>query len=74
MRLKLKRLEQLGLLTQEEVLEAAEQEMYGMENDGFCLACGAQRGDCEPDAENYECDECGENEVFGAAQIILCTA
>jgi hypothetical protein len=27
---------------------------------GYCLACNAQRDCCEPDAENYECEECGK--------------
>ncbi len=38
---------------------------------GFCLACGAARDCCEPDARNYECEECGEREVFGAEELII---
>lgn len=38
---------------------------------GFCLACGAMRDMCEPDAEKYPCEECGENEVHGPHWIII---
>ena len=38
---------------------------------GFCKACGATRGNCEPDAEHYPCDNCGQNEVSGAEQLLM---
>jgi hypothetical protein len=38
---------------------------------GFCLACGAMKDGCEPDARNYQCDECGAMEVFGAEELLL---
>lgn len=38
---------------------------------GFCLACGAERGGCEPDACEYECEECGEAQVYGAGEILI---
>ena len=34
-------------------------------SEGFCLACRAPRGGCEPDAQAYECEECGEYAVYG---------
>lgn len=58
-------------LTQDRVLEAAESEMFGTENPGFCLACGARREGCEPDAIAYPCDSCGKRTVMGASQIIV---
>jgi len=58
-------------LTVEEILEAAEAEMIGTENPGFCLNCGERHEGCEPDARNYECDSCGEDKVFGAAEIAI---
>lgn len=39
--------------------------------EGGCLACGAIREGCEPDARNYECDVCGEREVYGAEELML---
>ena len=38
---------------------------------GFCVACGAERDSCEPDARKYECDECGEHQVYGAEELII---
>jgi hypothetical protein len=39
---------------------------------GICLACGVtQLGDIEPDAEGYECDSCGEMNVFGIEQALI---
>jgi len=58
-------------LTIEQVLEAAEEQMFGMGNAGFCIVCGAERDGCEPDARNYECFECDEQQVFGASELVL---
>ena len=38
---------------------------------GFCLGCGAERGQCEPDARKYECEECGERRVYGTSELLL---
>lgn len=38
---------------------------------GRCLACGAERGCCEPDARQYLCEECDENEVYGIEELLL---
>ena len=41
-------------------------------DDGFCLACGERAyGGIEPDARNYECEMCGESQVFGAEECVL---
>jgi len=35
-------------------------------NNGFCVKCGEiQEGGCEPDAEEYPCENCEENGVYG---------
>jgi hypothetical protein len=40
--------------------------------DGICLACGEIKfGDCEPDAEEYECDACGEHAVRGIENALI---
>lgn len=49
-----------------EDIEAAIED-YG----GFCLACGSQADGVEPDARNYECENCGESQVYGAEEIVL---
>ncbi len=38
---------------------------------GFCIACGAMQEECEPDAREYKCDDCGADKVFGAEEIML---
>lgn len=52
------------------VIAAAENEE---EYIGFCVACGAEAYDVEPDARRYECESCGVNKVYGAQEILLMT-
>jgi predicted RNA-binding Zn-ribbon protein involved in translation (DUF1610 family) len=52
------------------VIAAAENEE---EYIGFCIACGAEAYDVEPDARRYECDSCGKEKVYGAQEILLMT-
>ena len=40
-------------------------------NMGICLACGYEQEGCEPDARGYDCEECGEPEVYGAEEILM---
>jgi predicted amidophosphoribosyltransferase len=58
-------------ITAARVLEAVESEMTSLDNPGFCLACGADADGCEPDARNYECEECGKKAVYGAEECLL---
>ncbi len=32
---------------------------------GCCAACGHEQPGCEPDAEKYLCEDCGERTVYG---------
>ena len=57
-----------SLLDAARVLEVAEEDEGG----GFCVGCGAERMGCEPDARQYKCEDCGQNKVYGAAELILC--
>ena len=50
---------------------AIERAYEGLDNPGFCLACGQEQDGCEPDARNYACESCGENRVFGAEEILM---
>ena len=61
-------------ITLDRVMEATKEEMFGLTNPGFCHACGEDADGVEPDARNYECEACGENEVFGAAETLLMIA
>ena len=41
------------------------------ENGGVCLACGDFAYGVEPDARNYTCVMCGQEQVFGADEALL---
>jgi predicted RNA-binding Zn-ribbon protein involved in translation (DUF1610 family) len=58
----------MSKLDMDRVIAAAENEE---EYIGFCIACGAEAYDVEPDARRYECDDCGANKVYGAQVILL---
>ena len=60
-----------NILDPQMVLEAAENSMFGMDNIGFCIACGAEHYGCEPDARKYECEECGAHQVYGAPELVI---
>ena len=60
-------------ITAERVMDAAERQTYGLDNPGFCLACGNEQEGCEPDARNYVCEACGERQVFGASELMMTT-
>lgn len=51
----------------ERVLEAIQEDDYV----GFCLDCGAENYQCEPDMEEGRCESCGADRVYGAQQILL---
>jgi hypothetical protein len=55
-------------------MRAVEAEMTGLDNPGFCIACGEEADGCEPDARNYECESCGAHKVFGASELLMHTA
>jgi len=59
------------MLQASDLISKAMQAIEGGEYLGFCLSCGESRYECEPDARNYECEECGEMKVFGAEEILI---
>ena len=38
---------------------------------GFCLACGAEAYNVEPDARRYPCEECDARQVYGAQELLF---
>jgi hypothetical protein len=58
-------------LTSEVIMEAVERQMYDLDNPGFCISCGHEQGGCEPDARKYECEACGERQVYGAQELLM---
>jgi hypothetical protein len=61
-------------ITADRVGEPVERECSTLDNPGFCLHCGAEADGCEPDAQQYPCDSCGETAVYGAAEILIAIA
>jgi predicted amidophosphoribosyltransferase len=39
------------------------------DNHGFCLGCGHEQHECEPDARRLQCEVCGEPLVYGAQEL-----
>jgi hypothetical protein len=58
-------------LTLGRIQSAVERSYETTDNPGFCIYCGNEQEGCEPDAENYECDECGRDGVFGAETLLI---
>lgn len=58
-------------VTEARVVQLMKNQMFTLDNPGICLECGADHDGCEPDATNYECHECEQHYVFGAAEILL---
>jgi hypothetical protein len=52
-------------ITEAQYHEARDQDL------GYCLACGAERECCEPDARKYECEVCGEKQVYGVEELLI---
>jgi len=57
-------------VTIEQVLAAAEAD----DNLGFCLGCGAEAHNVEPDARRLTCESCGKAMVYGSEEILLMVA
>jgi hypothetical protein len=55
----------------DQVVNAAENQLFDLSNPGFCLACGEEVDYCEPDAREYHCELCGERKVYGAMEILM---
>lgn len=54
------------------VFKMTEDEFFnGNENyEGLCLSCRDKVLGVEPDACNYECESCGEKQVFGLQELL----
>lgn len=58
-------------ITLTRVSDAVMREQTTLDNPGFCLACGEEADGCEPDARRYECEACGEEQVYGASELLI---
>ena len=57
-------------ITIERIEEAIHDAEYDLNHTGFCLHCGNEQEDIEPDAVWYTCYECGAPGVMGAEYIM----
>ncbi len=57
-------------VTDKAIFAAVDRWHQTTDNPGFCLACGAEAEGVEPDAREYECEACGEMQVFGAEELL----
>jgi predicted RNA-binding Zn-ribbon protein involved in translation (DUF1610 family) len=57
------------MLTPNKILELAENN-YGY-NTGICSSCGEIHSGIEPDAAQYECNNCGQYTVYGCENILI---
>jgi hypothetical protein len=60
-------------VTLDRVMEALGEFGNG-EQVGFCLGCGAEASGVEPDAREYECEECGQSKVYGVEELLFMLA
>jgi hypothetical protein len=58
-------------LTPDRIMTAVENQLTGLDDPGFCIACGADAYGVEPDARRYKCEACGEKAVYGAQELAL---
>lgn len=54
-------------LTIDTVIEAVERD----DCVGFCMTCGAECSEVEPDLVRGECSSCDAQDVYGAEEIII---
>lgn len=58
-------------ITEARVIARHEDRMTSLDDPSICLACGADADGVEPDARNYDCESCGEHQVFGIEEIVI---
>jgi len=61
-------------VTTNAIVAAVERHQTTLDNPGFCLSCGAEVEGVEPDARRYECECCGERQVYGAEELMIMVA
>ena len=58
-------------ITEDRITALCMRQLTTTDNPGVCLNCGEEAYGCEPDAEGYTCESCGESCVMGADQILI---
>jgi len=58
-------------VTLDRIVQTLEDTAGTLLDPGICIACGEDQDGCEGDAENYECNGCGKNKVFGVSGLLM---
>ena len=61
-------------MTANVLLDRVMEAVQADDNLGFCLACGAEAYEVEPDARRYKCEACGKPKVYGAQELLFMLA
>jgi DNA-directed RNA polymerase subunit RPC12/RpoP len=54
-------------ITLDRILAAVQADQYL----GFCVNCGTDVSNVEPDARGYKCEACGDMAVYGAEELLF---
>jgi len=52
-------------------MEESEFRSYAENYAGFCVRCGDEACQVEPDARGYECEGCEEKGVYGTEELLM---
>lgn len=58
-------------ITPERIISLIEQRESNLDNPGICIGCGEEHDSCEPDAREYQCENCGENKVYAPEELLI---
>ena len=57
-------------ITEDRVIAAVRESMFGLGSPGFCIECGEDADGCEPDAREYRRECCEKSSVYGAEELL----
>jgi hypothetical protein len=60
-------------ITADRIMDAIERYNTCLDNPGFCIKCGEEADNVEPDARKYLCEFCDTDNVYGAEELLLVT-
>lgn len=61
-------------ITVDRVMEAVKRHNTSLDNPGFCVECGEEAMECEPDTRRGECEFCEKSAVYGADELLIMIA
>lgn len=61
-------------VTTARIADACRRRRSSLDNPGICVCCGVDVDGVEPDANEYDCEACGEPGVYGCEELLLTVA